>query len=585
MRKQDYILILPLAALLTLVLALPAWAVPPLPSSFYGTVTVNGANVPDGMSVTAWINGVAYAQTATFTANGNSVYVIDVPGDDPETPGVKEGGVAGDTIVFKLGGVQQVDQTSIWQSGTNVELNLSASQGSAIDVSAPVDLVAPLDGEVSVPIAVASGFSGLTILSYQFTFTFNPDVLQFVDVVKANTLSANWIVSHNSSPGQVQIAAYGTTALAGNKALLDLRFSTSNDGGAQSYLKFADFKFNEGTPAVVTHDGSLIVGSLHIAGAITYAPNSNPVSDVTLSATGPSTGAVTSSANGGYQLAINAVGNYTVTPGKTGDHRDALSGLDAAYILQYVVGIRTFDDYQLTVADVSQFDGVTAYDAALIARYLTDLQDPPSLTGQWDFSPASRAYTPLQSDVASQNYATRLYGDVTGNWGDAAAQTRTTADGGPKLRLSETSAAPGEIVRVHLQLAGAEGVAIFAYELTLSFDPGVVALQNVAQAASVGNDWQLVFNAEDGQVSLVAFGASQLPTTGGDSVYFDFLVTGQEGEESALIVQRFRINEDQPGAPQEAAGKILVSIRGTSEGGAIYLPYINSTIGSGQRDD
>lgn len=99
-----------LVALLALVPVLPAWAAPQLPASFYGTVTANGANVPNGTPVTAWINSVLYAQTTTFTSNGSSVYVLDVPGDDPETPGVVKGGVAGNTVVFKVGG-QQVTQT------------------------------------------------------------------------------------------------------------------------------------------------------------------------------------------------------------------------------------------------------------------------------------------------------------------------------------------------------------------------------------------------------------------------------------------------------------------------------------------
>ena len=36
-------------------------AVPPLPSSFYGTVKANGANVPGCIQVSARINGVQYA--------------------------------------------------------------------------------------------------------------------------------------------------------------------------------------------------------------------------------------------------------------------------------------------------------------------------------------------------------------------------------------------------------------------------------------------------------------------------------------------------------------------------------------------
>jgi hypothetical protein len=100
-------------------------AVPPQPSSFYGTVKNEGANVPDGTPVQAWIDGAEYGSTTTFTdgGSGDSVYTMDVLGDDPDNPG-KDGGEAGDTIIFYVDG-RQAPQTAEWQSGTNVELNLT----------------------------------------------------------------------------------------------------------------------------------------------------------------------------------------------------------------------------------------------------------------------------------------------------------------------------------------------------------------------------------------------------------------------------------------------------------------------------
>jgi hypothetical protein len=76
------------------------FAAPPMPSSFYGTVKLDGANVPDGTVVSARINGVTYASMTAITYLGDTVYYFDVPGDDPDTSGVIEGGVAGNTVVF-----------------------------------------------------------------------------------------------------------------------------------------------------------------------------------------------------------------------------------------------------------------------------------------------------------------------------------------------------------------------------------------------------------------------------------------------------------------------------------------------------
>ncbi len=109
---------------------------PPMPASFYGTVTVDEADAPEGTQVSAWIDGVMYAETHTFLFEGKAVYALDVPADDSATPEV-EGGRPGDTIVFYVSELQ-ADQTGPWQGGTNTELNLSASS------SAPCILFLPL---------------------------------------------------------------------------------------------------------------------------------------------------------------------------------------------------------------------------------------------------------------------------------------------------------------------------------------------------------------------------------------------------------------------------------------------------------
>jgi hypothetical protein len=98
-------------------------AFPPLPSSFYGSVKINGANVPAGMVVSAWIHGVQYKiATVTYIAP-DMKYLLNVPGDDLTTLQI-EGGVERDTIVFYIGTIQAT-QIGTWGSGTNVNLNLT----------------------------------------------------------------------------------------------------------------------------------------------------------------------------------------------------------------------------------------------------------------------------------------------------------------------------------------------------------------------------------------------------------------------------------------------------------------------------
>ena len=75
--------------------------------------------------MTAWVNGTQFAETQTFLDGAASVYRLDVPGDDPDTPGV-EGGRDGDSVRFKVAGFD-ADQTATWRSGSYARLDLTAN--------------------------------------------------------------------------------------------------------------------------------------------------------------------------------------------------------------------------------------------------------------------------------------------------------------------------------------------------------------------------------------------------------------------------------------------------------------------------
>jgi len=101
-----------------------AAAIPPLPSSFYGRVTLGGLDVSPNTRVSAWINGVQYARDFAVTYEGHSYYTLNVPGEDVESP-EPDGGVEGDVVVFYVGSCS-VPETGIWHSATSVSLDLSA---------------------------------------------------------------------------------------------------------------------------------------------------------------------------------------------------------------------------------------------------------------------------------------------------------------------------------------------------------------------------------------------------------------------------------------------------------------------------
>jgi hypothetical protein len=133
MKTKPLITSLVLALLLALINITGALAVPPNPHSFYGTVKISGANVPEGTAVTAWCGGVKYSTSFYIFDDdindidyGNTVYSFNVPGDDLSTTGVVEGCTQGQTIIFKVGDYT-ADQTALWYGSTNVRLNLTVT--------------------------------------------------------------------------------------------------------------------------------------------------------------------------------------------------------------------------------------------------------------------------------------------------------------------------------------------------------------------------------------------------------------------------------------------------------------------------
>ena len=124
------------ASMLILIAVQPALGQPPLPSSFYGRVDLDGTDVSPGASVSAWIDGIKFAETAALTYEGHSVYAINIPGDDPESLAI-DGGVEGNSITFRVLG-HPSPNTAVWHSATNVEHDIAAFSAPLNRLSLPL---------------------------------------------------------------------------------------------------------------------------------------------------------------------------------------------------------------------------------------------------------------------------------------------------------------------------------------------------------------------------------------------------------------------------------------------------------------
>jgi VCBS repeat-containing protein len=101
--------------------------VPILPSSFYGEIHFSESPPAPGTVIQAWVTGMSTPAATTTVQAGSPPYYtsLDVPGDDPSTSLIKEGGAENDLITFILNG--RTVATATWHSGTNARLDFNST--------------------------------------------------------------------------------------------------------------------------------------------------------------------------------------------------------------------------------------------------------------------------------------------------------------------------------------------------------------------------------------------------------------------------------------------------------------------------
>ena len=234
-----------------------ALAFPPLPSSIWGTVKLNGANLSDGTLVEAVISDkvVAYSQTQTY--EGNSVYSLNIPGDDPSSAAM-EGGREGDTVYFRVGGIQ-AEQTGVWDSATSVRLDLTAVSASTPLPPQPTPTPLPTQTPITVaPTAVPPTRTPVPVLPIQATSSQVP--LQRADTALPET-QAQPVATRGPAESLSTQAAAATTAMQ--------NMNTNDDNeGAPLVGAAGEGKFTSASPGT---SGSMLIYWIVIPAAFLLA--------------------------------------------------------------------------------------------------------------------------------------------------------------------------------------------------------------------------------------------------------------------------------------------------------------------------
>ncbi len=465
------------------------------------------------------------------------------------------------------------------------------------NVSIPSGMTTLRNTSVAVPVNV-DDLTGKGVISFDFTLTYDPAVINTPTVDQTGTLSSGMTITTNSlTPGTLIVSGFGVTPLAGAGTLIKFNFNAIGAIGTSTALSLPSFMFNEGIPCVGTTNGSLSIISGTIAGNINYAnaagPPSGPplpvnVPNVTLNAPGTPNVSGSTDSNGNYSLSGFGPGAYTVTPSKTGNV-NGISAFDSGLIAQYVVNLIPLTANQQIAADVSQNNTITSFDAALIAQWVVLIPNP-GVTGTWKFTPTNRAYPNVEASYAADNYSAILMGEVSGNWNPAApdqfvatpeSSTETKTPEGVAIGVTAPTinTSTGANFDVPLAVQDTTGQGIISYQFDLTYDPAVITPQGSPcdVTSTISSGLTPVCNPiSPGLIKVAVFGA--IPITGaGTLMKLKFTAVGENNDSSTLTLVNFQFNE---GVPQDTTTNGLVTLFGPTAAGVSLTGRLVDSIGT-----
>ncbi|HUU23317.1 MAG TPA: LamG-like jellyroll fold domain-containing protein, partial [Phycisphaerae bacterium] len=417
----------------------------------------------------------------------------------------------------------------------------------ARDLSAPAVETPPGD-VVDVPVTLSDGAD---VIALDITVTWTDSIIQLAGVQKG-AATEDWTLTPSPGAGSVAISLFHTQALpAGPCEVAILRFTAVGQAGHISPVHFAAASANEDEFLLATSDGSVTLVGHSIGGNVTYYGGAQAaVPGATLTLSGDHAAATNTDATGAYSFSGVPSGNITNTPSRAPDPESpprGLSSLDAAYVAQAVVGLRTFTDHQRLAGDVTGNGTLSSLDAARIAQRVVGLIGQFSVP-DFLFDPADRSYAPLSQDETGQDFVMIRTGDVTGNWTPGVAGLGSAALGAGEWERTvsipqDLTVAPGGSVEVPVSVDDARG--LLGCDLEVTYDPAVVVPVGVRKAL-VSEPAALAYRVDEARSRVVISLHGSVPLLGaGSLVSVEFQAVGSLGDASVLGIERASLNEGQ----------------------------------------
>ena len=140
-----------ISAIILIVCITTVSATPPIPESYWGYATLNGAPAPYGTSITVDVYGTGEVVGSTTVQDPNGGYSLDVRFDDSDTP-EDEGANDGDQVTWKINAIEcstpAPGTDTATPGGRNDNFNIAATSA---DIHPSVTVLHPGGGE-SIPL-------------------------------------------------------------------------------------------------------------------------------------------------------------------------------------------------------------------------------------------------------------------------------------------------------------------------------------------------------------------------------------------------------------------------------------------------
>ncbi len=164
-------------------------------------------------------------------------------------------------LTAKKGGIVKITASDLYGgTGTSGNITLYDTKVNIPDTNATVG------ASIDIPVYLGKLNSSFSISSLQVGISFDSSVIKFDQVVTSGTMSDGWAFQTNNKGNQVIIAGAGSGSFGSEGIVAKLRFNLSAkiNVGKKSSITIQQFLFNEGSPAALTKNGSIIASSVSL---------------------------------------------------------------------------------------------------------------------------------------------------------------------------------------------------------------------------------------------------------------------------------------------------------------------------------